>query len=69
MLLKELILASLENIDNFKIQQQNYNGTLTESTLTNEKYLQLANEEIESYYLDTDENNKPYISIKLENND
>lgn len=69
MLLKDIVLTSLENINNFKIQHHNYNGTITESTLTNEKYLQLANEEIESYFLDTDENNKPYISIKLQNND
>ena len=69
MLLKELILTSFENINNFKIQQHNYNGTMKEITLTQEKYLQLSNKEIESYYLDTDENGKPYISIKLENND
>lgn len=65
MLVKELVLNSLENFESFKIQQCYDNGKIKEVQLTEELYLQLADEEIDNYYLDIDGNNKPYISIKL----
>ena len=65
MLLKELVLNSLESFESFKIQYSYYNGKVKEIPLTKELYLQLADAEIDSYYLDLDENKKPYISLKL----
>ena len=65
MLVKELVLNSLENFESFKIQYSYYNGRVKELQLTEELYLQLADKEIDNYYLDIDGNNKPYISIKL----
>ena len=65
MLLKELVLNSLESFESFKIQYSYYNGKVKEIPLTKELYLQLADAEIDSYYLDLDENKKPYISLKF----
>ena len=65
MLLKELVLNSLESFESFKIQYSYYNGKVKEIPLTKELYLQLADKEINNYYLDLDENKKPYISLKL----
>lgn len=65
MLLKELVLNSLEAFESFKIQYSYCQGKVKEIPLTKELYLQLANKEIDNYYLDIDENKKPYISLKL----
>lgn len=65
MLLKDLVLNSLETFNSFKIQYSYYNGKVKEIPLTKELYLQLANKEIDNYYLDLDENKKPYISLKF----
>ena len=65
MLLKELVLNSLESFESFKIQYSYCHGKVKEIPLTKELYLQLANKEIDSYYLDLDENKKPYISLKF----
>ena len=67
MLLKEFVLTSLEGFEDFKIQEHLYNGKVKEEILTEKIYLENANKEVESYYLDITENGKPYISIKLEN--
>ena len=65
MLLKELVLNSLESFESFKIQYSYYQGKVKEIPLTKELYLQLSDKEIDNYYLDIDENKKPYISLKL----
>ena len=66
MTVKELVLTSLEGFENFKIQYTYYQGKVKELTMTKELYLQLADKEIDSYYLDIDkETNQPYISLKL----
>lgn len=67
MLLKELVLTSLESFENFKIQYSYCNGKVKELPLTKELYLQLADKEVDNYYLDVDENKQPYISLKLGN--
>ena len=65
MTVKELVLNSLEAFESFKIQYSYYQGKIKEIPLTEKLYLQLADKEIDSYYLDTDSNNQPYISLKL----
>lgn len=65
MLLKELVLNSLESFNSFKIQYSYYQGKVKEMPLTKQLYEQLANAEIDNYYLDVDENKKPYISLKF----
>ena len=65
MTVKELVLNSLEAFDKFKIQYSYYQGKIKEIPLTEKLYLQLADKEINNYYLDTDNNNQPYISLKL----
>ena len=67
MLLKDLVLNSLESFNSFKIQYSYYNGKVKEIPLTKQLYEQLANKEIDNYYLDIDENKKPYISLKFKN--
>ena len=67
MTVKDLVLNSLEAFENFKIQYSYCQGKVKELTMTKELYLQIANKEINSYYLDVDENKQPYISMKLEN--
>ena len=69
MTVKELVLTSLEAFENFKIQYSyDFNkDKVKELTMTKELYLQVADKEIDSYYLDVDENKQPYISLKLEN--
>lgn len=67
MLLKDLVLTSLESFENFKLQYSYYNGKVKEIPLTKELYLQLADKEVDNYYLDVDENKQPYISLKLGN--
>lgn len=60
MLLKELVLNSLEQFESFVV-----NGKV----LNQKAYEKLANEEIKNYYLDFDkENNKPYMVVNLEEN-
>lgn len=68
MVVKELVLTSLENLEKFKIQYSYYNGKVKELVMTEELYLQVADKEIDSYYLDVDENKQPYVSIKLQDN-
>jgi hypothetical protein len=67
MLLKDLVLNSLESFDSFKIQYSYYQGKVKELPLTKQLYEQLADTEIDHYYLDVDENKKPYISLKFKN--
>lgn len=66
MVVKELVLTSLEDFGKFKLQYSYYNGKVKELTMTEELYLQVADKEIENYYLDVDENKQPYISLKLQ---
>ena len=65
MLLKDLVLNSLETFESFKIQYSYCQGKVKEIPLTKQLYEQLANTEIDNYYLDIDENKKPYISLKF----
>lgn len=65
MLVKDLVLNSLEAFESFKIQYSYCQGKVKELTLTKELYEKVADKEIESYYLDVDGNNQPYISLKL----
>ena len=65
MLLKDLVLNSLESFNSFKIQYSYCQSKVKEIPLTEQLYLQLANTEIDNYYLDIDENKKPYISLKF----
>lgn len=65
MLVKELVLNSLEAFESFKIQYSYCQGKVKELTLAKELYEKVADKEIESYYLDLDENNQPYISLKF----
>lgn len=65
MLLKDLVLNSLESFNSFKIQYTYYQGKVKEIPLTKQLYEQLADTEIDNYYLDVDENKKPYISLKF----
>lgn len=67
MTVKELVLNSLEAFDKFKIQYSYCQGRIKEIPLTEKLYLQVADKEIDSFYLDTDSNNQPYISLKLKN--
>ena len=65
MIVKDLVLNSLEAFENFKVQYSYYGGKVKELTLTKELYLQIADKEVDSYYLDVDENKQPYISMKI----
>ena len=56
MTVKDLVLTSLESFNDFEV-----NG----KRLTQETYLELAYNEVDSYYLDVDENNQAYMVIKL----
>ena len=67
MVLKELVLNGLESFDSYKIQYSYWQGKVKESTLTEKLYEQLADEPLDHFYLDKDENGKPYISIKMKN--
>lgn len=67
MTVKDLVLNSLEAFENFKIQYSYCQGKVKELEMNEKLYLQIADKEIDNYYLDIDENKKPYISIKLEN--
>lgn len=65
MTVKELVLNGLEPFESYKIQHEYYEGKAKETTLTKELYLEIADKEIDSFYLDMDENKQPYISMKL----
>lgn len=65
MTVKDLVLNSLEAFESFKIQYSYCQGKIKEIPLTEKLYLQLADKEIDNFYLDTDNNNQPYISLKL----
>lgn len=67
MLLKELVLNGLENFDSYKIQYSYWQGKVKELPLTEKLYEQLADEELEHFYLDKDKDGVPYISIKMKN--
>lgn len=58
MLLKELVLDSLEPLENFIIDGKALDGEL---------YGKLAYKEVKNYYLGFDkENNKPHMVVRLE---
>jgi hypothetical protein len=58
MLLKELILQSLESFDSFMLDNKQ---------LTKELYEQFADYEIKNYYLDINKtNNQPIIVVTIE---
>lgn len=58
MLLKELVLDSLEPLENFIVNGKALDGDL---------YGNLAYKEVKNYYLGLDkENNKPYMVVALE---
>lgn len=65
MVVKELVLNSLETLEKFKIQYSYCQGKVKELTMNKELYLQVADKEIDYYYLDLDKKNQPYISLKL----
>ena len=66
MLLKDLILNSLEPFGSYKLQYTYYKGEIKEQPLTKELYEKLADNTINNFYLDIEKNTlKPYISIKL----
>ena len=65
MTVKELVLTSQESYADFKIQHHFYGGKIKEETMTQKLYLEIAYKEVDSFYLDVDENNQPYISMKL----
>ena len=65
MTVKDLILNSLETFESFKIQYSYCQGRVKEIPLTEKLYLQVADKEIDSFYLDVDGNKQPYISLKL----
>lgn len=57
MVLKELVLTSQESFADFEV-----NGKL----LDRETYLELADKEVDSYYLDVNKENQAYMVVKLE---
>lgn len=58
--LKDLVLNSLESFEDFEV-----NG----KTLNRESYLQLAEKEVENYYLEVNkETNQAYMVVKLVEN-
>ena len=58
MLLKELVLTSLDSFSDFTV-----NG----KTLDRESYLKLADRTVENFYMDVNnENGQAYMSVKLE---
>lgn len=65
MTVKELVLNSLEAFDKFKVQYSYCQGKVKELSMNEKLYLQVADKEIDSYYLDIDSNKQPYISLKL----
>lgn len=66
MLLKELILNSLEPFENYKLQYSYYKGSVKEQPLTQALFEKLADNTIENFYLDINKSTlTPYISIKL----
>lgn len=66
MLLKDLILNSLEPFESFKIQYSYYKGSVKEQPLTQALFEKLADNTIDNFYLDINKSTlQPYISIKL----
>ena len=66
MLLKDLILNSLEPFESYKLQYSYYKGSVKEITLTKALFEKLADKEIDNFYLDINKSTlQPYISIKL----
>lgn len=58
MVLKELVLTGQESFADYEV-----NGKI----LNRETYLELADKEVDSYYLDINkETNQPYMVVKLE---
>lgn len=57
MLLKELVLTSLDSFGDFMV-----NGKI----LDRESYLKLADRTVENFYMDVNENGQAYMSVKLE---
>lgn len=65
MTVKDLVLTSQESYADFRIQHHFYGGKIKEETMTQKLYLEIADKEIDSFYLNIDENKQPYVSIKL----
>lgn len=65
MTVKDLVLTSQESYADFKIQHHFYGGRIKEETMTQKLYLEISHKEVDSFYLDVDENKQPYISMKL----
>lgn len=57
MVLKELILTSMDSFGDFEV-----NG----NTLNKSLYLELADKEVKSYYLDTNKDGQAYMVVTLE---
>lgn len=57
MVLKELVLTSLDSFGDFTV-----NGKV----LDRDMYLMLADREVENFYMDVNENGQAYMSVKLE---
>lgn len=57
MLLKELVLTSLDSFGDFTV-----NGKV----LDRDSYLELADRTVENFYMDTNEDGRAYMSVKLE---
>lgn len=57
MLLKELVLTSLDSFGDFVV-----NGKI----LDRDSYLMLADRTVENFYMDVNENGQAYMSVKLE---
>lgn len=57
MLLKELVLTSLDSFGDFTV-----NGKV----LDRDSYLQLADRTVENFYMDVNDDGQAYMSIKLE---
>lgn len=57
MLLKELVLTSLDSFGDFEV-----NGKI----LDRDSYLKLADRTVENFYMDVNENGQAYMSVKLE---
>lgn len=65
MVLKELVLNGLESFDSYKFQYSYYKGEVKELAMTQELYEKFADHEIKHFYLNKDQDGKPYISIML----
>lgn len=65
MLVKELVLNSLESFEKYRIQYSYCQGKVKELIMNQDIYERVADDEIDYFYIDIDEHKKPYISLKL----